>query len=73
MNLLGPEWKYHITIYDSDWPKVQVWCEKNIGLFNKDWYKLGIDPMMNLNNGTTETTWYFKTKEHAAWFELRWS
>lgn len=72
MSVLGPDWKYHITINEPDWHLVQLWCEEHIGWFNHEWYKLGIDPMMNLNNGSVETTWYFKKPEHLAWFKLRW-
>lgn len=71
--MLGPDWPYKIVINELDWYAVQLWCEENIGLFDQDWYKLGIDPMMNLNNGTSETTWYFKTHKNAVLFSLRWS
>lgn len=69
--MLGPEWKYNITVTYSNWIEMQNWCENYIGEFDKDWYKLGIDPMMWLN-GDTSSTWYFKKEKDIILFKLRW-
>lgn len=69
--MLGPEWKYHITIIEPDWSIVQDWCSCYIGDFDKDWYKLGIDPLMWIN-GDTRSTWFFKEEKHVILFKLRW-
>ena len=70
--MLGPEWKYHITIEEPDWHFAEVWCEMYIGKFDEDWYKLGIDPMDYVLNSRTRTTWYFKREEDIILFSLRW-
>jgi hypothetical protein len=69
---LGPEWKYHITIYEPDYDLVQRWCEAYIGEFDKDWYKLGIDPAEYILYGDSRTTWYFKDEKDVIHFKLRW-
>jgi len=70
---MSPEWKYKITLETFDWYEIQCWCEANIGEFDKDWYKLGIDPVEYVVDGRTRTTWYFKQKNDAVMFKLRWS
>ena len=70
---LGPEWKYHITIEEPDWVAAQEWCGRNIGEFDRDWYKLGIDPMDYLLSSVVRTTWYFKREQDVVNFSLRWS
>ena len=65
-------WPYRITIYRSDWYEVQCWCEIYIGEFDRDWYKLGIDPAEYIVNGETRTTWYFRREDHAILFKLKW-
>ena len=66
------DWPYHITIENPDWYSAQLWCEANIGEFDRDWYKLGIDPAEYVIDGRTRTTWYFRQHEHAVLFKLRW-
>jgi len=70
--MLGPEWKYHITIEDVNWAEAQEWCEIYIGKFNEHWYKIGIDPMDYVINDRIRTTWYFKREEDVVLFSLRW-
>jgi hypothetical protein len=70
--MLGPEWKYHITIETPDWYEAQMWCQIYVGEFNVDWYKLGIDPMDYVDTGRTKTKWYFKREEDIILFSLRW-
>lgn len=69
---MSPEWKYHITLETPDWYLIQEWCQYYIGEFDKDWYKLGIDPAEYVNEGRTRTTWYFKEEKNAILFQLRW-
>ena len=71
--MLGPEWKYHITIEEPDWHAAQAWCEIYIGKFDDEWYKLGIDPMDYVLNSRARTTWYFKREEDIILFSLRWA
>lgn len=66
------DWPYEVRIKFSDWPQVQDWCQEHIGEFDKDWYKLGIDPAQALFDGITETVWLFKTQENATLFSLKW-
>ncbi len=70
---MNSDWKYRITLETSDWYDVQNWCEVYIGEFDKDWYKLGIDPAEYVIEGRTRTTWYFKQEKHAIEFSLRWA
>jgi len=68
---LSPEWKYRVSISTIDWQSVETWCDDNIGRFNKDWYKLGLDPL-DLLHGISRTVWYFKKEQDAMFFKLRW-
>jgi hypothetical protein len=70
---MNPALVYEITIQTRDWDLAQKWCEKFVGEFNEDWYKLGIDPMLSVLEDDHSTTWYFKKSHDAAWFALRWS
>ena len=69
--ILGPEWKYHVIIKEPAWHIVENWCNSYIGEFDKDWYKLGVDPIMWID-GNTQTDWYFKEEKHCLFFKLRW-
>jgi hypothetical protein len=70
---LGPEWAYRITITEPNWQMAQAWCELNIGKFDEEWYKLGIDIADNFLSGQVRSTWYFKREQDAVLFSLRWS
>ena len=69
--MLGPEWQHCIVLDRDDWPEIQDWCVANLGEFDQAWYKLGIDPMAHLD-GNRQTTWFFKRKQDAILFALRW-
>ena len=69
---MSPEWKYRITLETSDWYPIQQWCEVYLGEFDKDWYKLGIDPAEYVIDGRTRTTWLFKDEQKCILFSLRW-
>lgn len=73
IELLDPEWKYSINLYNVNWPIVQEWCEEYIGEFDVDWYKLGIDPVEFISNKEFYTTWLFKDEKKYIHFKLRWT
>ncbi len=70
--MLGSEWPYCITLHREDWMEVQEWCTANIGEFDQTWYKMGIDPAEYILNGDRRTTWFFKHKQDAILFALKW-
>ena len=71
MNLPDPEWPY--VCYTSHYyPKVQVWCDVNIGKFDQDWYKLGEDIMASMMPDY-KSTYMFRNEKHAVLFNLRWA
>jgi hypothetical protein len=67
------DWPYQITIATPDWYLAQQWCETNVGVFDQDWYKLGIDPADYFAHGKTRSTWLFRREQDAVAFALRWS
>lgn len=70
---MNEKFPFTVTINQKNWHLVQQWCEKYIGNFAEDWYKLGIDPMQGVfDDNTWATTWLFRKKEHAILFSLRW-
>ena len=69
---MSKDWPYHITIENPDWYQAQLWCEAHIGEFDRDRYKLGIDPAEYVIDGRTRSTWYFRQHQHAVLFKLRW-
>ncbi len=71
--VMNPDWQYKITIEHANWPEVEDWCLAYVGEFDRDWYKLGIDPAEYVIDGRTRTTWLFKKHEHATMFTLRWA
>lgn len=71
--MLGPEWEYHITIHNPEWPIIESWCECFIGKFDQAWYKLGIDPAESVMTGEVRTTWYFKQETDAVRFKAKWA
>ena len=72
--MLGPEWKYCITLPRQNYSDIEKWCYEHIGEFDVEWYKLGVDPAgMVQSHLTPKTVWYFKEERHAVLFSLRWS
>ena len=71
MTETNPDLKYMIRI-ECDWYAAQEWCKENVGEFDVDWYKLGIDPAAYLMGDHT-TTWLFKDEEKMFLFALRWA
>lgn len=66
-------WKYHITLYTDNWDEIQDWCTCHIGEFDRDWYKLGVDPAQFIIDGIPKTTWWFNKEKDIILFKLRWS
>lgn len=67
-----PSLKY--TAYTSHpWPAVQDWCERNIGEWNVEWYKLGEDAAAQVFNPGYKSTYLFRTEEQSIMFNLRWA
>jgi hypothetical protein len=65
------ELKYKATTLHA-WPYVEIWCVENIGSWNIDWYKMGIDPADSIFNPDYRTIYFFKTEQQALLFMLRW-
>ena len=72
MNWMHPNLPYRVVIHHEDWPGAQAWCDLNVGAFDQDWYKLGIDPMATMIHGPVETIWFFRREQDAVAFSLRW-
>jgi len=70
--IVGPEWKYHITICNPDWHLAEAWCIDNIGPFGENWYKLGMD-IAHLIDLKWNTEWYFKNEQDYILFSLVWA
>ena len=70
---LRDDWPYQITIKTPDWYLAQQWCETNVGVFDQDWYKLGIDIADYFAHGKIRSTWLFRREQDAVAFALRWS
>jgi len=57
-----------------DWTEVQQWCNDNIGVWNKTWYKLGMDPAtLAFSYRGHVDTYFFKNEQDRILFILRWS
>jgi hypothetical protein len=70
---MNPDLTHEIIIHNNDWHLAEEWCNQNIGAFNQEWYKLGIDPMDNLLYEKTPSVWYFRREQDAVAFALRWT
>jgi hypothetical protein len=68
---MNPELVYEVAI-ECNWEAAQVWCDNNVGKFNVDWYKLGIDPAAIMFDDH-KTYWYFKNEKDVSAFLLRWT
>jgi hypothetical protein len=55
------------------WPEVVDWCEKNIGEWNQDWYKLGEDAAAQIVFPDYRGTYLFRTEQQLLAFTLKWS
>ena len=71
MRLPDPEWPY-ICYTSHDWEEVCDWCDKTIGVFDRDWYKLGEDIAAQSINADYKSTYMFRDERHAVLFRWRW-
>jgi len=71
MKLPYSEWPY-ICYTSHPWPEVCDWCDKTIGAFDQDWYKLGEDIAAQSIMTDYKSTYLFRREEHAVLFKLRW-
>jgi hypothetical protein len=69
---MNPALKYQVIIHNNDWHLAQEWCQQNIGEFDQDWYKLGIDPMSSMFDQKIQSVWYFRDETDAVMFSLKW-
>ena len=72
MKLPDSEWPY-ICYTSHPWPEVCDWCDKTIGTFDQDWYKLGEDIAAQSIMTDYKSTYLFRREEHAVLFKLRWT
>jgi hypothetical protein len=57
-----------------EWWEVDQWCNDNVGAWNESWYKLGIDPAVEIFvDIETRSTYLFKNEHDRLLFILRWS
>lgn len=71
--VVNPNLKYKVVIYQNNWSLVEQWCAENVGEFDRDWYKLGIDPAAFFTDGRIESIWYFARETDATAFSLKWA
>ena len=72
MSLHDPAWPY-MCYTSNDWQEVWDWCGKTIGVFDRDWYKLGEDIAAQSINPDYKSTYMFRDERHAVLFKLKWS
>ena len=73
MTWTHPDLPYRVILHNKDWASAQAWCDENIGQFDQDWYKLGIDPLEALKSTEpVRTVWFFRRESDAVAFSLRW-
>ena len=74
MTWTHPDLPYRVILHNADWTSAQTWCDENVGAFDQDWYKLGIDPMEALKSTEpVQTIWFFRREADAVAFTLKWS
>jgi hypothetical protein len=66
------DWPHRVIIFVPSWWEVEDWCRHNLGEWNKDWYKLGIDPLTAFTAVGMQSVWYFKDSKKALLFQLKW-
>ena len=71
MRLPDPDWPY-VCYTSHPYPEVQAWCEASIGVFDRDWYKLGEDIAAQSIYTDYKSTYMFRQQQHAVLFKLRW-
>lgn len=66
------EWPY-VCYTRHPYPEVCGWCEQYVGVFDRDWYKLGEDIAAQFLNIHYQSTYMFKRESDALLFRLKWS
>lgn len=69
---MNSELKYRATT-SADYELVQAWCEQHCGEFDKDWYRLGRDPLSGLLHEPVKDVYYFRDPRMLTAFMLIWS
>jgi hypothetical protein len=70
---MNPALTYTVTSRHS-WPDLELWCQFNIGEWNRDWYRVHADMAEYIENeNNVLETYHFRTSEQATLFALRWS
>jgi len=74
---MNPELVHQAVVKITDWGEVERWCDENVGKWNQDWYKLGIDVArlviaIESKDYYVETTWFFREERDKTMFLLRW-
>jgi hypothetical protein len=72
VSLTDDEWPY-VCYTGAHWSEVQVWCEQNIGEYDRDWYKLGEDIAAQSIYTDYKSTYMFRDERHAVLFKLKWT
>jgi hypothetical protein len=72
MQLPDKDWPW-VCYTSHPWPEVCAWCEKIIGEFDRDWYKLGEDIAAQSIMSDYKSTYLFRQEQHAVLFRLRWA
>jgi hypothetical protein len=62
----------HYATTKHSYVEVEQWCLENVGEWNIDWYKLGIDPMQWIEEDPI-SEYYFADEKSAVLFKLKWS
>jgi hypothetical protein len=71
MQLPDPDWPY-VCYTSHPYAEVCAWCESTIGVFDKEWYKLGEDIAAQSIYTDYKSTYMFRDERHAVLFRLRW-
>jgi len=75
---MNSELVHRAVVKIPDWGEVERWCNDNIGEWNLEWYKLGVDitrlvVAIETEDYLVETTWFFKQERNKTMFMLRWA
>ena len=68
---MNSQLKYRATT-SADYPQVQAWCEQHCGKFDKDWYRLGRDPLSGTLHDPVPDVYYFRDPKMLTAFMLIW-
>lgn len=60
-------------VTEHDREQVEPWLEANIGKFDRDWYRLGLDIAAGVMGWEMFDIYRFRDEQSAIMFRLRWS